>query len=102
MLPSTLQSEKVTQDTTIRLKDVTSLTVSNYGSADLQLTVNGVKRLVPAFNPTYRVPYGAYNLDGDNTAAESVELKFEFEAGTKEAILDYRKLKNPICDAAQT
>jgi len=74
------------------LKDVTSLTVSNYGNTEVTVTIADVARIVPAFNPAIGVPFGSFNIQGDGTACDIV-ITIEFTGGSGECILDYRTFK---------
>lgn len=75
-----------------QLKDITSLTLSNYGETEITVTINNQSRKVPAFNPTIGVPFGSFNIQGDGTACD-IDITIEFAGGTGECILDYRKFK---------
>lgn len=87
-------SEKIQSDKTFVLESVTALSVHNYGSNDMYLSVNGVKRKIPAFNATYGVPVGSFNIQ-DGLPIAKMKLEFEFtNTGTGDAILDYKKLSN--------
>lgn len=93
MLKSGFTSIQINSDGPQYLKDITSLTISNYGNSELTVIVNDVPRIVPAFNPAIGVPYGSFNIPGDGTACE-IKLELKFTGGIGKAILDYRKLKN--------
>jgi len=102
MEKSNLLSLLVTQDTTLdEIKNVSSFTVTNYGSSVLILEVNGISREVPAFDSgTYPVPVGCFTMDGDGTFCD-IRLGFKFLSGKGigKAILDYRVIQsnNPNC-----
>jgi len=78
----------------IKLTDVTSLTISNYGASDVTAVVNGISRKIVAFKPAIGVPYGSFNIPGDGTACD-LDIRIEMN-GTGDVIIDYRKLK-PTC-----
>lgn len=92
MNKSGFNSQLITNDDKIILEGVTSLTLSNYGTNDLTVTVNDVPRIVPAFKPEIGVPYGSFNIPGDGTACD-VTLEVKFNGTSKNAILDYRLIK---------
>lgn len=92
MNKSGFNSQLITNDDKITLAGVTSLTLANYGSNDLTVTVNDVPRIVPAFKPEIGVPYGSFNIPGDGTACD-VTLEVKFNGTSKNAILDYRLIK---------
>lgn len=97
MMLTGFSSERITNNYERIIEQVTSFTISNYGNTYLDVTIGGVKRRVPAFNVAYGVPFGAFNMPGDGFVIENVTIKFEFEGGSGNAILDYRSLKKPIC-----
>lgn len=92
MNKSGFNSRLITKNEIIPLEGVTSLTLSNYGSEDLIVTVNDVSRIVPAFKPEIGVPYGSFNIPGDGTAC-NVTIEVKFNGTSKNAILDYRLIK---------
>ncbi|AXG72945.1 hypothetical protein DVK85_01335 [Flavobacterium arcticum] len=96
MVQSGFVSLPFTEDDSTTIEDVTSLTISNYGTTALTVSVNGVPRTVPAFNADIGVPFGSFNIPGDGTATAKLEIKFAFVGGTGNAILDYRKLIHPL------
>lgn len=75
------------------LKEVTSLTVSNYSDVPLKITASNVERTIPAYNPALKVPY-YFNIPGDGTYFD-LTIKFEYVGAktTNPAILDYRQYK---------
>ena len=96
MLKSGFLSRQITEDTgRFTITDVTSLTISNYGGTDLFVTIDDKERKIPAFNGSIGVPFGSFNLPGDGTACD-LDISFKFTGGTGNAMLDYRKLKQPL------
>jgi len=82
----------INQQDKITLAGITSLTISNYGQSELTVTINDVSRPIPAFSAAIGLPY-TFDVPGDGSAFD-IEMSFEFKAvGTKNAILDYRKIK---------
>ncbi|MXN90159.1 hypothetical protein GR160_02885 [Flavobacterium sp. Sd200] len=79
----------------IKLNDITSLTIANYGEFEVTAFVNDVARKIPGFNPAIGVPYGSYNLPGDGTYCD-VNIRIEIK-GAGEVIIDYRKLIPQTC-----
>ena len=73
-------------------KNVTSLTISNYGENEVTVIINDIARPIPAFNPQIGVPFGAFNLPGDGTAC-TIRIELKFAAGVSNVIIDYRSLK---------
>jgi hypothetical protein len=92
MRKSGFNSNKITGYIFLPLKDVTSLTISNYGSSIAKVTIDGIERDVPAYNPLIGVPFGSFNIPGDGTACD-LDLYIDFVGGTGEVILDYRREK---------
>ncbi|MUV03176.1 hypothetical protein GN157_05585 [Flavobacterium rakeshii] len=90
-----LISRNIGRDYKTELKDITSLTISNYGSDPITVVVNDVPRPVPAFNPEIGVPM-SYNLPGDGTAC-NLTIEIKFNGNSKYAILDYRVYNPQAC-----
>ncbi|QEE49610.1 hypothetical protein FUA48_08450 [Flavobacterium alkalisoli] len=91
-----LISRLIGSDIKMNLKNVTSLTLSNYGSDPLTVIVNDVPRTVPALREEIGVPMGSYNLPGDGTACK-LTLEVKFTGESKHAILDYRVYNPQEC-----
>ncbi|MGQ2982116.1 hypothetical protein [Flavobacterium sp.] len=96
MLQSGFKSTPITQDLSeLTIENVTSLTISNYGNTVLSVTIGDVTRIIPPFNPAIGVPFGSFSLPCDGTACD-LRISFNFDTGIGSAILDYRKLLQPL------
>lgn len=77
-------TEQYTQDYSKKLKDITSLSISNVGETDLKLTVQGVNRIIK--------PKQMFVIEGDGSYSD-LDFKFTFDGGSGIAIVDYRQIK---------
>lgn len=92
MIHTGLNSVKVNGLKTLDLKNISSLSVSNYSTIDIYVMISNVKRPIPAFNPAINIPY-VFTIDGDGTLSD-MEITIGSDAvGTINAIVDYRKQK---------
>ena len=96
MTKSGFKSLKISTDRTLHLKDVTSLTISNYGAFPITVIVDDVARPVPPFKEEIGVPFGSFNIPGDGTAC-SVSIQIKFNGNGGNAIIDYRLYKPQEC-----
>lgn len=77
-------TEQYTQDFSKKLKDITSLSISNVGETDSTLIIQGVKRIIK--------PKQIFVIEGDGSYSD-VDFKFTFDGGSGIGIVDYRQIK---------
>ena len=82
-------------DETFSLKDVSSLTITNYGAAPMIVTLNNVPEVVPPFDDVNNYAQ-KFVIDGDGTLSD-MELQVSFPAKVGKAVLRYRQLLIKTC-----
>lgn len=96
MLKSNTNGRSITTDETLRLQNVTSLNIANYGDVDMIVTMDDIPETIKAFDPDNNgFPY-IFEIKGDGTASD-IEIKLEFDATggrskSGNAVLRYKKL----------
>jgi|GEM_PF-3009972 len=95
MQKSTLIGTRITSNTTLTLPDVTSLTISNWGSSELVVVVNDTPETIKAYDATLIEPY-RFNVGGDSTRCD-IRIIFQFVGGTGNASVWYKQYKEQNC-----
>jgi hypothetical protein len=91
-MKSTLKSIIVTQPKEVNLKNITTLTVANYGTVATKFKLNGIERNLPAINSEYNLPIAPFVVANSNFP---FDVDFYFENNNTNIVVDYLQLPEP-------
>lgn len=83
-----LKSDQITGSKTIKLKNIVSLSVSNYSATATTIKVNNVNRTLPALDIDFNIPFAPFLVEASG-------YEFDIEISTINAqliVLDYATL----------
>lgn len=80
-------SEEFSKPYDQQFKELLNISIANYGDKEVVLDVNGVKRILPAANPSPLVPTYAFVFDCNGIPFD-IQIKVLFPNGSSKVVID--------------
>lgn len=90
-----INSDNISGNDRFRIKDVSSLSIANYGDTDMDVTINDVTETIPAYNAVKKFAR-SFVISGDGTFTD-IDLTVAFPNGSGKAVLRYRTYITDKC-----
>ena len=94
MLKTGTEARTFTKDEVIKLKNVTSLSISNQGETEIVVNLDNVPETLPKYD-TDNGFAPSFDIPGDGSYSD-FDITLKFTGGTGKAILRYRSVLNPL------